>query len=144
MDINGGSRFVPGPLPKHSLAPNGADALYSGVLECPITDRVEIKVEGGSASPRGGALEIVRVQCEPSEASCGQFLVPILEHMGGDPMVQALLGLQQEAMSAVSSALQLVASGKPLTDDEAVDVHRMLEHYESEYTLPTDMLLRVR
>ena len=45
MDISGGSRFVPGPLPKHSLAPSRS--LYSGVLECPITDRVQKTVRSG-------------------------------------------------------------------------------------------------
>jgi len=46
MNITG-SRFVPGPLPKHSLAPRGKDALYSGLLECPLTDRVEKIIQGG-------------------------------------------------------------------------------------------------
>lgn len=31
MNVSGGSKFVPGPLPKHSLAP--PDAEYSGLLE---------------------------------------------------------------------------------------------------------------
>ena len=33
-----GSPFVAGPLPKHSLAPK--DAIYSGLLECPLTTRI--------------------------------------------------------------------------------------------------------
>ena len=43
-----GSRFVPGPLPKHSLSPRGLDALYSGLLECPLTDKVVKTIAGGS------------------------------------------------------------------------------------------------
>ena len=42
-----GSPFVVGPMPKHSLGPHGTDALYSGLLECPLTDRVTKAVVGG-------------------------------------------------------------------------------------------------
>ena len=35
-----GSKFVPYLQPKHSLAPQGPDAMYSGLLECPLTDKV--------------------------------------------------------------------------------------------------------
>ena len=38
MNVSGGSKFVPGPLPKHSEAPPNAS--YSGLLECPLTDRI--------------------------------------------------------------------------------------------------------
>lgn len=48
MNISG-SPFVPGPLPRHSLAPNGSDALYSGLLECPLTDRVAKDIVGGES-----------------------------------------------------------------------------------------------
>eukprot|EP00040_Diaphanoeca_grandis_P018294 m.96161 g.96161 ORF g.96161 m.96161 type:complete len:848 (-) comp26871_c0_seq2:157-2700(-) len=35
------SKFVPGPQPRTSLAPqSGPDAIYSGLLECPLTTRV--------------------------------------------------------------------------------------------------------
>jgi hypothetical protein len=47
MNITG-SPFVPGPLPKHSLSPNDTSALYSGVLECPITDRIQKIIPGGT------------------------------------------------------------------------------------------------
>ena len=61
MNING-SKFVPGPYPKQrttdptngakwpsgSLAPSsGPDAIYSGLLECPITTRIKKQVSGG-------------------------------------------------------------------------------------------------
>ena len=33
--------FVPGPVPRNNLAPlTGPDAIYSGLLECPLTTRV--------------------------------------------------------------------------------------------------------
>jgi hypothetical protein len=46
MNITG-SRFVPGPQPKNSLAPQGPGALYSGLLECPLTDKVVKTIPGG-------------------------------------------------------------------------------------------------
>ena len=47
MNITG-SKFAPGPEPKHSLAPRGPDALYSGLLECPLTDKVQKTIQGGN------------------------------------------------------------------------------------------------
>ena len=42
------SPFVPGPAPKNSYAPvNGPDAIYSGLLECPLTTRIRKKFTGG-------------------------------------------------------------------------------------------------
>ncbi|CAE7469985.1 unnamed protein product [Symbiodinium pilosum] len=41
MNISHPTRFVPGPVPRSSLAPtSGRDALYSGLLECPVTTRI--------------------------------------------------------------------------------------------------------
>jgi len=46
MNSTGGSPFVPGPAPRNSLAPkSGPGALYSGLLECPVTTRVRKVVE---------------------------------------------------------------------------------------------------
>lgn len=43
-----GSAFVPGPVPKLSLAPqSGPDAIYSGLLECPLTTKIQ-KIFDGS------------------------------------------------------------------------------------------------
>eukprot|EP00946_MAST-07B_sp_MAST-7B-sp1_P004075 g4075.t1 len=42
MNLTGPTKFVPGPLPRNSLAPTeGPDAIYSGLLECPVTTRVQ-------------------------------------------------------------------------------------------------------
>lgn len=42
--------FVSGPVPRHNLAPTtGPDAVYSGLLECPLTSRVEKLYAGGSS-----------------------------------------------------------------------------------------------
>ena len=44
-----GSPFVPGPHPRNSLAPtSGPDAIYSGLLECPVTTRIRKSFEPGS------------------------------------------------------------------------------------------------
>jgi len=46
-----GSPFVPGPQPRGALAPrSGPDAVYSGLLECPLTTRVEVLPDAGSES----------------------------------------------------------------------------------------------
>ena len=57
MNITG-SKFVPGPQPKNSLAPQGADALYSGLLECPLTDKVTKTIPGGAGYNDTFAAEI--------------------------------------------------------------------------------------
>ncbi len=42
MNLTGPTKFVPGPLPRNSLSPTeGPDAIYSGLLECPVTTRVQ-------------------------------------------------------------------------------------------------------
>ena len=46
MNISGGSKFVAGPLPRHSLAPPNAP--YSGLLECPLTSRIQKIFPGGN------------------------------------------------------------------------------------------------
>ena len=57
-----GGKFVAGPEPRNSLAPEGAE--YSGLLECPLTTRITkdidsnyITMQSGSTCPkaiRGG------------------------------------------------------------------------------------------
>lgn len=42
-------KFVPGPTPRNSLAPTeGPDAIYSGLLECPLTTRVQVMPDNRS------------------------------------------------------------------------------------------------
>ena len=48
MNLTGGSKFVPGPAPTNSYAPtSGVDAIYSGLLECPLTTRIRKQLTGG-------------------------------------------------------------------------------------------------
>ena len=50
----GAAKFVPGPVPRASLAPtSGPDAIYSGLLECPKTTRVHADLDNEySRTPR--------------------------------------------------------------------------------------------
>jgi len=45
MNVSHPTKFVPGPMPRNSLAPHGA--MYSGLLECPVTTRIRKLVDGG-------------------------------------------------------------------------------------------------
>ena len=46
MNLTGPTKFVPGPVPRSSLAPlTGSDAMYSGLLECPLTTRVSKNIQ---------------------------------------------------------------------------------------------------
>eukprot|EP00658_Telonema_sp_P-2_P055629 TRINITY_DN44215_c0_g1_i1.p1 TRINITY_DN44215_c0_g1~~TRINITY_DN44215_c0_g1_i1.p1 ORF type:complete len:708 (-),score=147.60 TRINITY_DN44215_c0_g1_i1:102-2225(-) len=52
MNVTGPTKFVPGPLPRNSLAP--ADAEYSGLLECPVTTRLHKQIDGGYITTGSG------------------------------------------------------------------------------------------
>ena len=67
MNISGGSPFVAGPLPKHSLSP--PDAPYSGLLECPLTDKVE-KILPGGYSGYNSTFPRKLFQCKSEATSC--------------------------------------------------------------------------
>lgn len=62
-----GSPFVPGPLPKHSLSPSEG-ALYSGLLECPLTDRVVKTIEGGAGF--NTTYNAAIFQCSKNQTGC--------------------------------------------------------------------------
>jgi hypothetical protein len=72
MNISGGSKFVPGPLPKHSLSPRGRDALYSGILECPLTDKVLKTIEGGDGFNSTFTADIF--ECSGSSNGCSHVV----------------------------------------------------------------------
>ena len=61
MNLTGPTKFVAGPLPRSSLA--APDAKYSGLLECPLTTRIEKVVDVGYTAqssgfcPSGKAIE---------------------------------------------------------------------------------------
>ena len=55
MNLTVGLPFVSGPVPRNSWAPKtGPDALYSGLLECPVTTRVRKVVDEGYESLLSG------------------------------------------------------------------------------------------
>eukprot|EP01060_Flectonema_neradi_P014145 TRINITY_DN20862_c0_g1_i1.p1 TRINITY_DN20862_c0_g1~~TRINITY_DN20862_c0_g1_i1.p1 ORF type:complete len:767 (+),score=171.44 TRINITY_DN20862_c0_g1_i1:37-2337(+) len=53
MNLTGPTKFVPGPLPKNSLSPT-VDALYSGLLECPVTTRIKKQLDMGYVTKESG------------------------------------------------------------------------------------------
>mmetsp|Transcript_145113 Transcript_145113/g.404305 ORF Transcript_145113/g.404305 Transcript_145113/m.404305 type:complete len:785 (-) Transcript_145113:188-2542(-) len=53
MNLTMPTRFVPGPLPRGSEAPPGAQ--YSGLLECPVTTRIRKEIEGRYAARVSGS-----------------------------------------------------------------------------------------
>ena len=66
-----GAEFVPGPLPRNSLAPPDAD--YSGLLECPMTTRIQ-KVLAGKYSVRlAGACADAVTSLEECRAALSQL-----------------------------------------------------------------------
>lgn len=65
MNISGGSKFVAGPLPKHNLAPPGAP--YSGLLECPLTDKIQKIVPGNGFN---STYPPTLFQCKSNVTSC--------------------------------------------------------------------------
>jgi hypothetical protein len=72
MNLTGPTSFVPGPLPRNSLAP--PDAEYSGMLECPVTTRIRKIIEGGytatlSADGCGGKVISTASECFGAAAS---------------------------------------------------------------------------
>ena len=55
MNVSGGP-FVSGPVPRNSLAPTeGPDALYSGLLECPVTTRISKELDMGYTTQASGS-----------------------------------------------------------------------------------------
>ena len=64
MNLTGHSSFVPGIAPKNSYAPTtGVDAIYSGLLECPLTTRIRKTFTGG------GWNDSVTVNVEPCSST---------------------------------------------------------------------------
>jgi hypothetical protein len=56
MDLVTGRPFVPGPLPRNSMAPPGAS--YSGLLECPLTTRVTKVFDSDATLEMSGSCKI--------------------------------------------------------------------------------------
>lgn len=77
MNISGGSPFVSGPVPNRSLAPSGPGALYSGLLECPLTDRVQKNIEGGPGYNSTYAQAIF--QCASNATRCAHTIATAQE-----------------------------------------------------------------
>lgn len=66
-----GAEFFAGPLPRNSLAPAGAD--YSGLLECPMTTRIQKILDGGYHIKLHGVCDDVITTPEECRAALSQM-----------------------------------------------------------------------
>ena len=99
MNVTGG-KFVAGPAPKHALAPTtGPDAIYSGLLECPLTTRIRKQLTGG------GWNDSFRVQLNPcaQELADAPACFKAAKHIGlADMNVTTAQGLSDKLPSGCS------------------------------------------
>ena len=65
---------MPGPMPKHSLAPEG-NATYSGLLECPITSRLRKHITSGGWNDSFAASVPAPTRPRKSRSTCSSLLV---------------------------------------------------------------------
>eukprot|EP00117_Sycon_ciliatum_P029408 scpid52803/ scgid23424/ len=68
------SSFVAGPLPKNSAAP--ANAEYSGLLECPCTDRIQKKIVTNYATVQKGVCQTFVLNASECFAAAATLKVP--------------------------------------------------------------------
>ena len=70
MNLTGG-KFVAGPAPRNSYAPTtGAGAIYSGLLECPLTTRIKKNIAGGGSGWNDSTVAQVFGCKKPEERAC--------------------------------------------------------------------------
>jgi hypothetical protein len=69
-----GAKFFPGPLPRNSLAP--ADAEYSGLLECPMTTRIQKVLAGAYSVQLAGVCADAITSLEECRAALSQLTSP--------------------------------------------------------------------
>eukprot|EP00941_MAST-03F_sp_MAST-3F-sp1_P004163 g4163.t1 len=78
--------FVPGPLPKASAAPK--DAIYSGILECPCTDRI-VKVskpQYATVTTKAGCGSVIEGKLIPTASECFKAAAEVVRNSGNhDP-----------------------------------------------------------
>ena len=69
MNLTGG-KFVAGPAPRNSYAPTtGPGAIYSGLLECPLTTRIKKHIAGGGTGWNDSTAAQV-FGCKPQQRAC--------------------------------------------------------------------------
>lgn len=108
-----------------------------------LADAADDGAEDGAEPPAEikFSLEVCRAQLEPNEAKFSQLLVPLLEHAGGEPMVELMLRMQRDAAAEEQRLGGLVCSGAELTDEEAGEVQKLFEVYDAPRVTPADMML---
>ena len=78
MNVTGPVKFVPGPQPRSSLAPQtGVDAIYSGLLECPVTTRIRKNVDEGYVSILAGTCHDTIQTAAECFAAAEKTFVPV-------------------------------------------------------------------
>lgn len=103
-----GSPFVAGPLPRNSLAP--PDAVYSGMLECPVSTRLRKLIDGGYLAITSGTCEdkiVTAAECFESTARQFNF---------------AKHGVKMSNRSVSDSSVPTGCSIKGLTSGSAVEI----------------------
>lgn len=103
MNLTHPTRFVAGPLPRSSLAPPGA--LYSGLLECPVTTRIRKDVTADYETQASG-------QCATRVETASECFAAAAALLGG--------GHASFTTSTVSEAAR--PAGCSATSDEAGEV----------------------
>lgn len=69
-------KFVPGPQPRNSLAPqSGPDAIYSGLLECPLTTRVRKVIQANYKVQATGSCGNLTID---TAAECFEAVVKLI------------------------------------------------------------------
>lgn len=118
MNLTGG-KFVAGPAPRNSFAPTtGVDAIYSGLLECPLTTRIRKHVTspGGSAF-NTSSLEAQIYTCakaintgnSPPQVTCATPVKSSAACFAAKKDVAGLAGLTVKSVTASTPAEQSAA-----------------------------------
>lgn len=99
MNVSHPTRFVSGPVPRSSLAPTeGPDALYSGLLECPVTTRIRKVVDAGYTTALGsGCAHPIETASE-----CWGAASKLLEQSGAKLRMKSVTGAEFTAGCSAS------------------------------------------
>ncbi|CAB9518140.1 expressed unknown protein [Seminavis robusta] len=124
MDLdNNFTRFVPGPLPRNSLAPKNKNVTYSGLLECPVTTRIQKHL------PPQGYLPLAKGSCEnlviTSPDDCFQAVTKMVRESDNQTQIHTVSG--QDDPSRPKGCSMRVVSVPPIPDYD--DEQRVIEAF---------------
>ena len=118
MNLTGG-KFVAGPAPRNSYAPTtGVDAIYSGLLECPLTTRIRKHIQHGGwndsvvpqiyacAKPKeGGGLQGGPAPAPQTKCASGSEIANETACFAAAKTMAGLAGLTVSTWSGASATL---------------------------------------